>query len=274
MVFIYDNKEKDKNAESLKVLISKLEKSKVEYRVLEDEDMSKTLSADAVFAIGGDGTILFISEFSKRNNIPIIGINAGKLGFLCEFEKNSIDDAVNLFLNGNLVQDRRLMLKVSLKDEIFYALNELYVQRIYSNEHSYHVASISVDIDDITVSNFNGDGAIICTPTGSTAYSFSLGAPLLAPHAAAFLVTPIASHSFNQRPIVYSAGSKCSIKVNEGIPVDVFVDGLRVGVLNGKEKLIVTCAEKPLAFLRRKDYNFFAKLSSKLNSRVGGDFNE
>ena len=273
-VLIYDNKEKDAKGNCQAELIRELEALNVSYRILKDEELCFDESADALFAIGGDGTILFLAEYAKRNSIPIIGINVGKLGFLCEFEKQNIKEAVDLFYKNLLIKDKRLMLKITLNNDVFYALNDVYVQRIYDYNLGNMVADISVAIDNSVVSKFLGDGAIISSPTGPTAYSFSLGGPLLSPHAAAFVVTPIAAHSFNQRPIVYSAGSTCKISATGKAPVSVFIDGKHVARLDKDDFIEVSCAEKPMVFLRKSDFNFFEKLSYKLYKKVGGDFND
>ena len=273
-VLIYDNHEKDAGGACLQALTAELDAKGIEHKLLLDEMLPTNCKADALFAIGGDGTILFLAEYSKRNEIPIIGINAGKLGFLCEFEKNSVKESVDALINNKLIKDKRLLLKANINGKTHYALNDVYVQRAYDINKGNMVAKICVEIDGSIVSKFNGDGAIISTPTGSTAYSFSLGGPLLSPHAAAFVVTPVAAHSFNQRAIVYPAGSTCKISVIGKAPVSTFVDGAYIEQLNQGDFIELSCAEKPVVFLRREGYNFFEKLSEKLTKKDYGDFNE
>ena len=217
---------------------------------------------------------MFLAEFSKRNEIPLIGINAGKLGFLCEFEKNSVKEAVEALVCNELIKDKRLLLKMQLNDNVYYALNDVYIQRAYDLNKGNMVAEVAVEIDGATVSKFSGDGAIVSTPTGSTAYSFSLGGPLLSPHTSAFVVTPIAAHSFNQRPIVYASGSSCKLHVVGKAPVCVFVDGAYISQLTKGDYIELSCAEKPVVFLRSSRYNFFEKLSDKLSKKFSGDLNE
>ncbi len=273
-VLIYDNKEKDVGGACLSALKKELDLQNVCYELLCDEELCQDKKADAVFAIGGDGTILFLAEFSKRTEIPIIGINAGKLGFLCEFEKNSVKEAVCSFVEGNLIKDKRLLLKMTLNDQVKYALNDVYVQRTYDYDKGNVVAQVCVQIDGVVVSNFSGDGAIISTPTGSTAYSFSLGGPLVSPRTSAFVVTPIAAHSFNQRPIVYPSGATCKI-VNTGkSAISVFVDGAYIAQIANEDYIELSCAEKPVTFLRSVGYNFFEKLSDKLTKKFNGDLDE
>ena len=272
-VILYNNKEKDYGGHCINALIRQLEDNGIEYLILKDEDLSKPATADALYAIGGDGTILYLAEYANKNNIPIIGINAGKLGFLCEFERNEIADAVQFLLSGNYVKDRRLMLEVSHDNKKYYALNDLYIQRTYDCDLGNMVAEIRIDIDGVLVAQFKGDGAIISTPTGSTAYSFSLGAPILAPNVTAFMMTPIAAHSFKQRPIAYAANSTCKINISGKASVGVFVDGRFVERLHDNESLEISCMKSVVTFLRKKDYNFFLRLSKKLYKNTCGDDN-
>ncbi len=268
-VLVYYNKEKDAGGVCKTELIKGLEKHGVDYIVLEDDMLKNPMSADALFAIGGDGTILFLAEFANKNSIPIIGINAGKLGFLCEYEKSEVETAILGLLNGDLMKDYRTMLSVAYNDNVFYALNEVYIQRTYDKSVGNTVAEIQISIDDSVVSKYSGDGTIISSPTGSTAYSFSLGAPILSPYANVFTMTPIAAHAFNQRPIVYSDDSVCCIKVSGKAQVAVFVDGRFVEDLKQNDCIKVSKVDKKLLFLRKKDYNFFKKLCYKLNRSAG-----
>ena len=268
-VLVYYNKEKDAGGVCKTQLIDALIKYGVEYVILEDDMLKNEMSADALFAIGGDGTILYLAEFANKNSIPIIGINAGNLGFLCEYEKSEVETAIIGLKNGDLMKDYRTMLSVAYNNDVFYALNEVYIQRTYDRSVGNTVAEIQIEIDDSFVSRYSGDGTIISSPTGSTAYSFSLGAPLLSPTSNVFTMTPIAAHAFNQRPIVYSDDSVCRIRVSGKAQVAVFVDGRLVEDLKQNDCITVSKVEKKLLFLRKKDYNFFKKLCYKLNRSAG-----
>lgn len=273
-VLIYSNKAKDFAGACETELIRCLNKYGVQNQVLTDNMVCNNVEADAIFAIGGDGTILFLAEFASRNNIPIIGINAGNLGFLCEFEKSELDNAVYELVSGNLNRDVRTMLSVSYNQTTYYALNEVYVQRIYNKIEGNTIAEIEIEIDDSYISHYKGDGAVISSPTGATAYSFSLGGPILSPYSNVFAITPIAAHSLNQRPIVYSDNSKCTIDVKGKAQVGVFVDGRLVEYLKANDYLQVKKANNRVVFLRKKEYNFFKKLSKKLKKTLGEDEND
>lgn len=263
-VLIYDNKNKDIDGKCKEALVALLEKNNVDYTILTDNMIGEQMNADALFAIGGDGTMLFLAEFANKNSIPIVGINAGKLGFLCEFEKNELNLAVEGVKNGTLSKDYRTMIEVTYKDQTFCALNEVYIQRTYDRTIGNTVAEIKIEIDNSFVSKYTGDGTIISSPTGSTAYSFSLGAPILSPYSNVFTMTPIAAHTFNQRPIVYSDDSVCVITVSGKAQVGVFVDGKLVVDLKKNDKITVKKLDRKLLFLRKKEYNFFKRLCNKL----------
>lgn len=268
-VLVYDNKEKDINGIFKSKLIDLLIKYNIEYLILDDKMLSNKITADALFSIGGDGTILHLAEFANKNSIPIMGINAGRLGFLCEFENDEIEQAVLTLINNDFVKDYRTMLCVKHNEKIFHALNEVYIQRNYDTNIENTVAVIQIEIEDSFVCKYSGDGTIISSPTGSTAYSFSLGAPILSPYANVFSMTPIAAHSFNQRPIVYSDDSTCRIKVSGKSKVGVFIDGKLVEYLNQNDYIEVTKLQNKLLFLRKKNYNFYKKLTYKLNKNLG-----
>ena len=273
-VLVYYNKEKDAGGCCKEELVKRLTENQIEYLLLEDEMLNDNISADALFAIGGDGTILFLAEFANRNSIPIIGINAGKLGFLCEFEKNDIESAINGLKNNDFIKDERTMLLVRTNKSSYYALNEVYVQRTYDKTVGNTVAEMQIEIDNSYLTKYCGDGAIISSPTGSTAYSFSLGAPILSPNANVFTMTPIAAHTFNQRPIVYSDESICCIKVSGKAQVGMFIDGRLVEFINQNNCIEITKVDKKLVFLRKKGYNFFKKLVYKLNKNSGEIIND
>ena len=276
-VLIYNNKEKDFSGEILLKLITELDKNEIKYEILEDNNLEESVSADVLFAIGGDGTILYLSEFCNKNSIPLIGINAGRLGFLCEFEKNEIENAVVLLKSGRLVEDNCLMMKVQYKGKEYYALNDVFVQRTY-NQSTYKesvgnmATDLRIEINDMQVLKMKGDGAIISTPTGSTAYSLSLGGPIIYPGSNSFVLSTIAAHSFNQRPIVYNSESYCRVFVDGKANVGAFVDGEMIGLLKENDYIEIQKADKPLIFLRKKNYDFMKRLSNKLGNSFGGNW--
>ena len=213
--------------------------------------------------LGGDGTILDLTEFSSRNNVPIIGINAGKLGFLTEFERFETEQAVKMLVNNELKLDERLTLNIEVDDRSYIALNEVTIQRLFS-ENGGRVIGLNVDIDGNSVDKVIGDGIIVCTPTGSTGYSLSAGGAILAPGINAFSVTPISAHSLSNRPVIFSAESNCKVCHNLGDNAVVLVDGKFICYLQRGKSVCVNKSDKIVKFLRRRDFNFFTLLSKKM----------
>ena len=266
---IYVNKAKDKNHIWLEKLTSVADKLNIEYKIICDDDLNSKSNADALFVLGGDGTILNLTEYAGKNNLPLVGINAGKLGFLTEFEMDEIEDAFNLFKNNQLEKDSRVTLKIKVNDKIYYALNDAVVQRIRVEERGNNVASIDVYIDNNLVDKIIGDGVVVSTPTGTTAYALSAGGAILAPGIEAFSITAIAGHSFNQRPIVYSSKSICELQTKGLCKTGLFVDGIFACEIEPNDKLEITREDFTVTFLRKQGFNFYKRLSLKLKDRNG-----
>ncbi len=265
-VLLYINQDKDVsgvNAAKLKDLLSK---NNVEYVEFNDGEFPDNKEISGLFVLGGDGTILRRTEVANKLGIPIVGINAGKLGFLSEFEISEMEDAVSMFVKGELLEDKRATMKVEYGGKVYYALNDAIVSRRYEDNRGM-VINVSVDIDSSRTENIIGDGVILATPTGSTGYSLSAGGSVLAPGINAFCVTAIAPHSLRDRPIIYSADSNCSLYYTGGAKAGLFIDGKLVSNLTINDEIKILKAEKPTVFLRRESFDFFKRLNLKLQDR-------
>ena len=175
-------------------------------------DLNK--SFDFLISIGGDGTILDAVTFIRNKNIPIIGINTGRLGFLSNISKSNIEESINNILNGKYKIEERALLKLTAKDKLSndfnFALNEI----SFTKRDSGSMITIDVFVDDIFANTYWADGLIIATPTGSTAYSLSVGGPIVIPNSNNFIIAPIAPHTLTVRPIVIQDSSKLKIKIS------------------------------------------------------------
>lgn len=265
-VLIYVNKEKDVEGESLTTLTSNLEKYNIEYLTVGFEEEILETDFSAMFVIGGDGTILRRTEFVNTHNIPIIGINGGKVGYLSEFERSEISEAVKLFVDGKLKKDSRATLLVTYNGQEYLALNDAVVNRVYT-ENRGMITSISFYIDGNKIDTVFGDGVIVATPTGSTAYSLSAGGAILAPGINAFSITPISAHSLNQRPVIFSTKSECLLKVEDNYSGALYIDGKFIANLSEGEVVKINKAKKDTIFLRKEKSNFYKKLSEKISNR-------
>ena len=222
------------------------------------------LKADLLFSIGGDGTILDTVPFVLDSGIPVVGINMGRLGFLSSISKNEITMAVNSVLTGEYTVEQRTLLELVSPEKVFndvkYALNELNVIR--NPEHS--LLAIKVFVDDVYLNTYWGDGILLATPTGSTAYSLSAGGPIIAPNAKNFVITPIATHNLTVRPVVIPDDSTIRIQVEGREKKFVFSMDSRSCTLDTSVQLEVRKASFCLNLVRMRSEDFFGTIRNKL----------
>ena len=220
--------------------------------------------ADMLFSIGGDGTILDAVPFVRDSGMPILGINMGRLGFLSSVPKNEIQAALDNVLAGRFTTERRTLLELVSPDDVFgevkYALNELNVIR--NPEHS--LLAIKVWVDDKFLNTYWGDGILLATPTGSTAYSLSAGGPILAPNAHDFVITPIAAHNLTVRPVVIPDDSEVRISVEGREKQFVFGMDSHTCALPTSVELVVRKAGFCINLARMEGDDFFSTIRNKL----------
>lgn len=230
------------------------------YETMEDLD-----EIDVLVVLGGDGTILKVATEAGKKGIPVLGINAGNLGFLTEFEGDETERAVALLTNSEYTLQKRSVLEIAVNGKQFYALNEVFFQRHYSEESDNNVVNLIAKIDGMKVDEFIGDGVIVSTPTGSTAYSLSAGGAILTPDLHAFILTPVCAHSLHNRPIVYADHSvlQMELGMNESKSA-MYCDGKFVCVLTKSDRISVQKAPFMVEFISSRN-NFFDKLLIKLN---------
>jgi NAD+ kinase len=233
----------------------------VQYSVFHSHE---DLNADLLFSIGGDGTILDTVPFVLDSGIPVLGINLGRLGFLSSISKNEIVNAVNSVLTGDYTVEQRTLLELVSPEKVFdnvkYALNELNVIR--NPEHS--LLAIKVFVDDVYLNTYWGDGILLATPTGSTAYSLSAGGPIIAPNAKNFVITPIATHNLTVRPVVIPDDSTIRIQVEGREKKFVFSMDSRSCTLDTSVQLEVRKAGFCLNLVRMRGEDFFGTIRNKL----------
>ncbi len=218
---------------------------------------------DVMLTVGGDGTILRIASYCAKYNTAILGINLGNVGFLTEIEIGALDTVPELLSKKMLIKEKRSLLCVKVNGKPYYGLNDV----VLSRDNSERMIGIKVEVNERLADKYSCDGYIVCTPTGSTAYSLSAGGCILAPDALAMALVPINSHSLHSRPIIVSDSAKVGITlISASDCCSVIVDGRCVGRVKNDEKLCIQKADKELVFLRLKSSNFYEKLLSKLNS--------
>lgn len=220
--------------------------------------------ADIALSIGGDGTFLNTAARIGRKNIPILGINTGRLGFLADVASEDIVAALDaILLNKYVIQERTLLYVEASDGTTFdypYALNEVSVLK----QDSSSMMSITASVNGEMVHTYHADGLLVATPTGSTAYSMSVGGPLVAPESENFILSPIASHSLNVRPLIVPDTWKFELEVHSRSQCYlVAIDG-RSKILDLTTKLKITKADYTIKIVKQLNHTFFDTLKNKL----------
>lgn len=221
-----------------------------------------TKDTAALIAIGGDGTLLLAAPHAAMANVPMLGIHTGTVGFLMETDTAGVRAAIEKLLNGRYTLDSRSMLSCAVNDGApALALNDCAVTR---GEHP-GVLPIAVAADGFPVYRLTGDGVLISTPTGSTAYALSAGAPMLRPDCACHLITPVCAREMLARPVLVpdSAIITLSIEAQGGRKPLLSLDGQHAALLKDKDVLTIRKAPCRARFIRFETHDFFEQLRIK-----------
>lgn len=219
--------------------------------------------ADYVISLGGDGTMLETLEYVRKSGIPVLGVNTGRLGFLATVYKEDFEKAIVLLIKEKFTLDKRELIeldKTTCFNEVNYALNEFTIHK----KESSAMINIDTYVDDIFLNSYFADGLIVSTPTGSTAYSLSCGGPIMVPDSDNFIITPIAPHNLNVRPIVISNNKTLSFKVSSrSDSFNVSLDS-RSQTINNLSELIIKKADFRFNMINLEGQHFFETLRNKL----------
>lgn len=216
--------------------------------------------ADLAIAIGGDGAFLKTAAWVGDSGIPVAGINTGHLGFLAAFSFDNPDDINRYLIAGDYVIEDRTMLEVETPAGIFHALNEAAITR----GENASMVSIRTEINGHDSLTYKGDGLIIATPTGSTAYNLSVGGPILDPSVAGWIIAPIAAHSLTVRPLVINDSSVVRLHVELRSPTfRLTLDGKSMSLPDGS-LLSISKARWPLRLVTLPGHNFTDTLTTKM----------
>lgn len=219
---------------------------------------------DFILSIGGDGTFLTTVSFVRERGIPIAGINIGRLGFLADISHHEIDQALQAIFQHQYEIEPRTLLQVDTLKQAFspfnYALNELAVTK----KNSASMVTIHTYINDVYLNSYWADGLIVSTPTGSTAYSLSVGGPILLPNSTDFIITPLASHTLTARPIVIPDAHTIKLKLEGRTHNFLATIDSQSRVLSMDETLEIRKAPFTINVLKLKGYSYFSTLRNKL----------
>ena len=220
---------------------------------------------DIVFIVGGDGTILRAAKYAVKYDKPIIGINAGRLGFLSDIEAESLSEIEKLISEGCPIE-KRTVLEIENGENKTLAINDVFVSKSVPGK----IAELFVECNGHEVCRYRADGIVLSTPDGSTAYSMSAGGPILDTNLNAIIMTPVCPHSLISCSVVFSpekiitVGSSLVCGEKE---LDVVVDGEMVFTLKKDEKLTVKCSEKSVKFINLSGRGFYEILNQKIIGR-------
>jgi NAD+ kinase len=222
---------------------------------------------DLVIAIGGDGTLLHAARLVARHGVPLVGVNRGRLGFLTDVMPQDMLPWVDAALAGELEADQRPLLTARLNRsgaEVAqsFALNDVVMQK----HDTGRTLDFETRIDGTYVNTHDGDGIIVASPTGSTAYALSCFGPIIEPHLPALVIVPICAHTLSDRPIVVAA--RCVVEVvlleRTDTQANVTCDGALLGALTPADRLEVTTATERVTLLHPPGYDYYRLLRSKL----------
>lgn len=252
------------------------------YKVIVDSKSAKLLSpdhinsceieqlgsvCDLIIAIGGDGTFLSAARATVKYEIPLVGINLGRLGFLVDISPEHIHLKLDEILRGDYIEEKRYLLKTKIirDGDIIHqetAVNEVVIHRWVTPS----MIEIVTHINGVYLNSQRSDGLIISTPTGSTAYSLSAGGPILHPSLHALVLVPLSPHTLSNRPIVIDDSSEIEISFSQSKQINALVtcDHIEIPKVSMDDKIVINKIPEPISILHPKDHDFFHTLREKL----------
>ena len=229
---------------------------------------SLAAKVDLLVAIGGDGNMLRAARRVAGHNVPLLGVNRGRLGFLTDISPEAMLDTIDAILAGNYLAEERQMLEATIVEEngtkrSMPALNDVVLQK----GDSGRIIEFTTAVDGSYVNTHGGDGLIVSTATGSTAYALSCGGPIIQPDVDALVMIPICPHTLSDRPLVLRGSSDIEVRLEKGQGYlgHVACDGEELGRIDETATLRVSAAASRVTFLHPRDYNYYELLRSKLN---------
>ena len=221
-------------------------------------------SCDMLVCIGGDGTLISAVRRSYAYQIPVLGVHAGKLGFLADISIDELDEFIGLIKQGEYRIDRRAMLEATITtdrgENKVVAFNDIVITRPSISK----MIHLDTFVDERTFNTYYGDGVIVSTPTGSTAYNLSAGGPVLFPLTQVFALTPICPHSLTQRPVVLPGHFEIVMKTPDKSAL-VVVDGQDMYEFGAGDSIKIHLAAETAQLVHRKDFSYFDVLKEKLD---------
>lgn len=217
--------------------------------------------AEMVLAVGGDGTMLSAVAAAVEADVPVLGFNLGTIGFLTAAEPDNVVKVVERLVHGDYGVEERLTVSATIGGVTTTGVNDVVVEKV----DSQRLIELGVAIDGVDFVNYRADGLIVATPTGSTAYSFSAGGPLVAPSIKAFVLTPVAAHSLFSRSLVIPDEQEIVITVRRDRSVKVSVDKTNLGQVHEGDEVVIRKGARPARFITLDPPSFAGLVKHKFN---------
>ena len=224
------------------------------------------VKCDALVSLGGDGTLISTARRSFSYKKAILGVNMGNLGFLTDLQKEELEDFLPELKKGNYQLQSHMMLEGVVDDKPFYALNDILLTRL-SDSSMIHIKAY---VDGEYFNSYHGDGLIIATPTGSTAYNISAGGAVVYPFSYNILLTPICAHSLTQRPLILPGSFSVQAELGSEGKCSLIIDGQENKTLNYGQKINIKTIQNAIKLIHNHKWNYFKILKEKFH---WGDFN-
>lgn len=283
-VFIYGYDVRKENVAYIQTLLEELDASDIKYttyhkfneaynehiidqlktKVIGDHKELKSEMPDVIITLGGDGTILNAATIVQDLKIPILGINLGRMGFLASTEKKDIKEAIQLLKSGKYRTEKRSLLQLESKPSIFQeapiALNDFTLHK----RDTSSMVTIHTYINGIFLNSYWADGLIVATPTGSTGYSLSCGGPIIIPSSNNFVITPVAPHNLNVRPVVIPDSDEISLKIEGRSENFLCTLDSRFETVTSEHQLTLRKCKFGISLIKLEGTSFFGTIREKL----------
>lgn len=267
---IITNSEKDKGLQLTNQMKSYIElKGGLCHVITESEEIPE--SVEGIFVLGGDGTLIRAAGIASKKDIPLIGVNLGHLGYLCELEESNVYSAIDEMMQEHYMVEERMMLSgysITQKEgtqHLQNALNDIVICR----KGALQIVELTVSVNGEYLSTYRADGIIVATPTGSTGYNMSAGGPIIDPKASMIVITPINAHNLNAKSIVVGAEDEVTIELRsrqspKAEKVDVNIDGVPTVELEAGDSITIRASRQKTRIMKLSKISFLEILRKKM----------
>lgn len=258
-IFFNYNRIDDKEQQRI---IGEIKDHNIETCVFDNHCVNELEDINIVMTFGGDGTVLRAVNVAYKSDIPILSFKVGSVGFLASFELEHLSKALKLLSQKKLIEDKRKLLKIKTMKSTFMALNDCVLERGSPSR----TVEFEITIADYSPYQIIGDGVVISTSTGSTAYNLAAGGALTDPKSDLYQITPLSAHNPYVGPIVLAPYRKGHIMVKEdkNAPVRIYIDGYEAGTLERGESVTTKLSKRMISLLREKEFDFVSVMKKKL----------